>query len=698
MVLVLSFVLFSQASLNLDFLQPENLGQTLVFVALSVLIFLLFVALTFVLARNLLKLLAERRIGVLGSRFRTRMVVGGLVLSFLPTIFLFLFAYVLMNRTIDKWFSRPIDELREDTAHIAQLLSEYAARNANAEATTLANDPDVQAAFRARNFSALHHELDAYLPRLQGGFAVLLRTGRAAFTIGQPPGPLAPEVLTRALEMHAFQLGNLDYIAADVPVEDGRVLVALPLPARFKETLAHIDQSQRRYFELNQQRRQIRRLYMQLLLLLTVLMLFASTWLSLFMARLVTRPVAALAEATREISGGNLQYRVEVAAADELGELVSSFNRMAAELEHNREQLESSRAALETRRREIETILENIPTAVLSLDPHRRMMTSNEAFERMVPAAAAITNATLPQLFPAAVSADLERLLRRADRLGTAEQQMELNGLQVAVTVAPLQHDRARVGYVLVIEDLSDLLKAQKQLAWREVARRVAHEIKNPLTPIALSAERIRRHLDRPGPPDTASLAVMQGCAETITGAVETVRTLVDEFSTLARFPAAQPQPTNLNQVIESALGMFNGRLDDISLRTAFGSDLPPVMADPESIKRVVANLVDNAAEAMQDAVVREIFISTALVNEPEKDAVEIIVADTGHGVTAELKEKLFLPYFSTKDRGTGLGLAIVSRIVEEHQGTVRVEENQPVGTRFIVELPVAGAGATRHG
>jgi len=241
---------------------------------------------------------------------------------------------------------------------------------------------------------------------------------------------------------------------------------------------------------------------------------------------------------------------------------------------------------------------------------------------------------------------------------------------------------------VLVFEDLSDVLRAQRQTAWREVARRVAHEIKNPLTPIALSAERIRKHLDRGATPDAASLEVIHGCADTIANAVETVRALVNEFSTLARFPAAQPQPANINSIVESALGMFNGRLDGIQMRTLLSPDLPRVMADSEAMKLAVANLVDNAAEAVQDALVREIQISTALLS--SRDVVEIVVADSGHGVTPELKEKLFLPYFSTKKRGTGLGLAIVSRIIEDHHGSIRVEENQPVGAKFIVELPVA--------
>jgi nitrogen fixation/metabolism regulation signal transduction histidine kinase len=303
-----------------------------------------------------------------------------------------------------------------------------------------------------------------------------------------------------------------------------------------------------------------------------------------------------------------------------------------------------------------------------------------------------LIGATLQQVFPSEVLEDLELLLRRADRMSATTTQMEIvvqrAKLNVAVTVATLRHEGRDLGYVLVFEDLSDLLKAQKQAAWREVARRVAHEIKNPLTPIALSAERIRRHLDRGVPPDATSMDVLNGCAETIAGSVETLRTLVDEFSTLARFPTARPQPSNINSIVENTLTMFNGRLDGIQVRTFLAADLPRVMADPEAIKRALANLVDNAAEAMQGALLREVHISTAL--QASRDVVEITVADSGHGVTQELKERLFLPYFSTKKRGTGLGLAIVSRIIEDHHGSIRVEENRPVGARFVVELPVA--------
>jgi nitrogen fixation/metabolism regulation signal transduction histidine kinase len=287
--------------------------------------------------------------------------------------------------------------------------------------------------------------------------------------------------------------------------------------------------------------------------------------------------------------------------------------------------------------------------------------------------------------------------MRRADRMGIAGAQLEFernrggekDKVDIALTAASLASPDARYGsgHVLVFEDFSDLLKAQKQAAWQEVARRVAHEIKNPLTPISLSAERIKRYLDR-GATDANATEVMRSCATAITSNVETVRRLVNEFSSMARFPAPHPVQTDVNAVVKSALAMFDGRLDGIRIRTRLSQNLPLVLADAEGLKRVVANLVDNAAEAMTNSLLKEVTVSSVLLE--SRDAVEITVADTGSGITPEIKEKLFLPYFSTKNRGTGLGLAIVSRIVEEHQGSVRAEENSPAGARFIVEIPVA--------
>jgi two-component system nitrogen regulation sensor histidine kinase NtrY len=703
-------ILVAQASFNLKFISPDSNQQLFFFVTLTGLIFAAFVALSFVLGRNLLKLYAERRLGIAGSKFRTRLVVVNLLLSFLPVIAMFWFSYGLMNRSIDKWFSQPVEEVRADTAAMSALLFEYAGLNATSEAQSIAQSEEFRIAFLRGNSSAINDELQEHLPTLQGGFVVALTNGEVKAALNVPaawPQMKAGFPVEQALrgENPHFQWGTTEYVVGGAAAGDSTVLVAMPLPQKFAETARQIQESQQRYVELARQRKLVRRIYLGFLLLLTVLVLFASTWLALFLSKLVNRPVAAIAAGTEAISKGQLDYRVDIRATDELAELVQSFNSMAEQLESSRHQIEASsrelghaNEALEGRRRYIETVLESIPTGVVSIDGARRVTLANAAFSRMFhpdrpefASPAALANLPLRNLLPADVLDDLEPLLRRADRMGLTAANMEIAlphiKLNVAVTVAALEYPAQRLGYVLVFEDLSDLLRAQKQAAWREVAQRVAHEIKNPLTPIALSAERIHRHLARGSTPDAASVEVIRACADTINTAVQTVRSLVDEFSVLARFPASRPQPSSLNNLVESALSLFNGSLDGIRVHAQLAQDLPSVMADPEAIKRAVANLIDNAAEAMRESALKEITISTALV--ASRDAVELAISDTGHGVSRDVKERLFLPYFSTKQRGTGLGLAIVSRIVEDHNGSIRVEENKPVGSRFVIELPV---------
>ncbi len=710
---ILLTILFSQQAFNLTFLRPDTTSQALVFAALSALVFLLFLVLCLMLARILLKLAAERRGGVMGSKFRTKLVSGALVLSFGPVVFLFIFAYGLMNRSIDKWFSSPIEEVRRDTATVASTVAEYTLQNARAEAVSISISAETEKAFQSGKFAPLLAVFRLHEAPLQGGFALALldKELEASYHV-----PTTWPDLTHKLRLNEGGLNlptsvNLDgqeYLIGWQEVgKQGLIIVGMPMPRPLTNAIQQIEQSQQGYLLLAKERKRIRLTYMMLLLLITSVVLFAATWFAVFLSKFVTTPVAALAEATQEISKGNLDYRINVPATDELGQLVGSFNRMADDLRTYRQNIESSRqelasanAELEQRRRHIETILENIPTGVLSLDAIMRVTHANGALTRLFRPEAEngnniIRGAHIRDVFPQEVIDDLAHMLRKADRMGTTTSQLEIassgQNLNVAVTVASLKHESQRLGYVIVFEDLTDLLKAQRQMAWREVARRVAHEIKNPLTPIALSAQRIKRHLER-GTPDDASLAVIHGCADTIAGAVETVRTLVDEFSTMARFPAPQVRPADVNGIVHNALSMFEGRLDGVTVRTHLGSDLPKVMADAEALKRALANLVDNAAEALRETMVREIQISTSLLS--SRDMIEVVVADTGHGITSEVKEKLFLPYFSTKQRGTGLGLAIVSRIVEEHHGSIRVEENKPVGTKFIVELPVASEAA----
>ncbi len=579
-IFVLFAVIFSQAAFNLPFLQPNTSEETLIFVALSALIFLLFIGLTFVLLRTLLRLYAERKTGVLGSKYRSRMVLGALLLSLGPVILLFLFSYGLINRSIEKWFSKPVEDFQYRTNIIASLLTEYAANNAGAEATRIALDPDTQKSFATGDFTDAMNEFRRSDVTLQHGFVFALVNDHAEASYHAPEDwsllrhnlPLQP---SGAGDVKSFNVLGRTYVLGRAHVgSNGQILVGMPLPENYSATLRDIERSQQQYGDLRLQRRRVRQTYMGLLLLLTVAVLFAATWLALYLSKMVTQPLVALAEATHEISRGRLNYRVDVKAGSEIGQLVQSFNNMAADLEASRSNIEASQrelgnanVQLEQRTRHIETILESVPSGVLSLDASHKVLHANRAARRLMhlDESTPQPEQSLSDLFPDDAVLDLTHLLRKANRMGSATSQMDIVTprvtLNAAVTVAALDPptrgaaSQPRMGYVVVIEDLTDLLRAQKQTAWREVARRIAHEIKNPLTPIALSAERIRRHLERGAPPDAASLRIIRQCAETIRGSVETVRTLVDEFSALARFPASKPQPADMNSIVRAARG-----------------------------------------------------------------------------------------------------------------------------------------------
>jgi two-component system nitrogen regulation sensor histidine kinase NtrY len=470
------------------------------------------------------------------------------------------------------------------------------------------------------------------------------------------------------------------------------------MPAGLIATVERIRSSARDYWLLFRVRNRIRRTYLLLLVLLTTLTFFTSSWLALFLSKQVTKPVEALADAMGEVAAGHYAHRVHVDASEELTELASSFNRMAADLEGSRIQAEASKIqlsaanrALEERRGELETVLETIPSGVVTLDAEMKVLQANPAFQRLLGSKeyGDLSGRPLDLIFPMEIADEIDLLIRRSQRMGVAAAQLELprarGPLTVTATVAQLELENDRHGCILVLEDATELLRAQRQLAWKEVAQRVAHEIKNPLTPIQLSAERIRKHVDRP---NSESSAVVRKCSDVILGSVETMRTLVDQFAVLAQFPTSQPKITDLNGIVENALTLFAGRLANIRIIDRFGRHVPPVMADPEAMKRALANLIDNAAEAMQHSLLRELTIETSVI---EGSAMaEIVIADTGHGLNDEMRERLFLPYFSTKQRGTGLGLAIAAKIIQEHHGAIRAEKNWPAGAKFIIELPLA--------
>jgi len=643
-----------QVSFTFGEFGPTNTAETFLFWAVSTLIFLLTVTLGFMLFRETVKLYLERQRNREGSRIRSKLVFGALALSLLPVVFLFVFSYAVLNRNLDKWFSAPVEGMNIQLRDAAVGLGEEVQSRADALAHWLAMVPEVQ------NGTA--------------DFAKLCRENRIEeLRIDAPSGN---RVLCTSSATSSLFSSHAAFAGGTLMV---RVRPRVDVVEKQQEIQGYVN----RYNQLSADRRSLRYLYLLFQVLIALFILFVATWIALILAKQISIPISALLEAASQVRKGNLGHRVNVPANDEMASLVRGFNEMMHSLEDNSRELES-------RRRFTEAILESIPTGVISLTSDGRIQRVNRALRGLFPADQVERAATLGDLFPAEHAAELRYLMKRARRTGLAASQVDLEQpgqvLHLALTVSALPaHEPAAPGYVVVLEDTSEMLRAQKAEAWHEVARRIAHELKNPLTPIALSAERIARQLDR-GATTAESHRVLRECAATISREVESVKTLADEFSQFSRFPKAQVVPCDLNAVVRNGLDVFDGRLEGIEVRADLAPDLPRVNLDPDQFKRVVVNLVDNAAEAMRDAMVKRLMVVTRATS---ADSVELLVADTGCGISAGDKEKLFLPYFSTKGRGTGLGLAIVSHILTEHGGRIRVEDNRPAGTRFYVEVPV---------
>jgi two-component system, NtrC family, nitrogen regulation sensor histidine kinase NtrY len=658
-----------QGSFNLTQFGQGGPVQTLIFWAISSLNFVLMVTLGFILFRTAAKLYIERQSNREGSRIKSKLVIGALALSFLPVVFMVLWGVEVLNFNLKAWFSEPVKNQLAVFTKVSDLLKTELQEEVKVKATLLASLPETRQILESGRPNPGILDRFAKEQKVLSA-AIYPASGNAPLDLWGPELPVA---------------GDSRTVVARAPVINGTVTLGeVVLVSRMPVDVAKQQAEIRKYtaeFDQNQRNRKDYRLfYTMLLLLIALFVLYVATWMALFLAKQISVPITKLLDAAREVRKGNLKHRVQVRAIDELALLVKGFNQMTEELEANSQELDR-------RQRFTEAILESIPTGVLSIASDGSIQLANRALAKIFPDEQVARATRLEDLFSREDTAEIKYMMKRARRTGISSRQLELRigsrNVQIAVTVSALE-DKLTSGFVMVLEDTTELLRAQKAAAWHEVARRVAHEIKNPLTPIALSAERISRQIDRvdlaPG-----SARILHECAATISKSVESVKMLVDEFSRFARFPAAQPVRGDLNEQVSEALAVFNGRLDGIRIRTDFASGLPPVSLDREQFQRVVVNLVDNAAEAMQDSLVKELYIAT---QPGSSETVELIVADSGPGITTEDKEKLFLPYFSTKNRGTGLGLAIVNHILSEHQAHIRVEDNQPAGARFTVEIP----------
>ena len=707
-IALLLAAVFTLGSLTLPF-EPRQWNQVLVLYALSTFIVAALLVFGLILARSLLRLWAERRAGQPGSRFKTKMVLGAIAVSFLPVVFLFFISYALLNRTLVLWFPRPLEVATQSSRELLDDLNRSSHERLMRIAETMAENrtasPDAPRRFALAfgQGADLAWQTDADRKALRAalnpGFEPDL--ANASADESSPPVPSLARVLPGGAELWVY--GGKYFIGARAPYGAGYLMAGRVLPDDFARRLDVIEQQTIAYGLQRQQLRIYKTQLLLTLLLFTILLMFSATWFALFLSKQVTVPLQALAVATQEVTAGNFQARVDVQAQDELKTLVRSFNRMTGQLSDSRrkideftQSLQQAVQELDHRRTLMEAILENIPTAVVSIDETGTIARINAAAIRMFGAGSAQAPAIAGLMGEQAAHA-IRSLMRRSLRMGTATEELELTVggrlLHAAVTVSSLGPRRAKLGHVIVVDDLTDLLRAQKAAAWQEVAQRIAHEIKNPLTPIQLSAQRLSRHIDgrsasgahaRAHDPELVRL--VGECANLIEREVGTLQSLVSEFSQFARFPAAKLVETHLNEIVTEALAVFSGRLEGISVSTDLAPNLPAIRGDAEMLRRVVVNLIDNAAEAMEGSAVKQLLVRTRL--NTHRETVEITIADSGHGISPSDKDKLFLPHFSTKSRGTGLGLAIASRIVADHFGSIRVEDNSPVGSRFILQLP----------
>ena len=687
-------------------------NRVLLFVLWYVNVVLILIVL-FVLLRNLFKLVLERRHRILGSTFKLKLVATYVGLSLIPVLLLFAIATELLQGSIDRWFNTPLRPVLERGSAVAQALRDRVEQQNLRDAQRVLRETsglDLRAPAERQRLERLLAELHLDLLSVYEGSEFVQGVVNPQSGMKDLPEPRHAILEEAAAEGEAFQIdtppggrGKLLYAAAAAadggparPAARGArrtVVVAATLldPALAERTDRLIEDFQS-YRQLEVQKDDVRASHLLIFIMVTLVILLASSWVGLYLARRVTVPIQALAEGTRRISGGDLHHRVEVQADDELGVLVDSFNRMTGELANNKELLERgnrdltlSNQRLAAERALIAAVLQSVAAGVVSIDSEGRIFTCNEAALRLLrQREEEVVGRPVAEAWADPERRKLAALLAEPRPEGGKELHLFLGGewqtFEAKVTALEGAAGPPR-GRVLVLEDLTELIKAQQLAAWNEAARRIAHEIKNPLTPIRLAAERmLKKH--RQGEPGLAR-AIEDG-VEIIVREVATLQGMVDEFSRFARMPRPQPARADVPRLVAETLHLYQNLKPGVEVEARLDGDLTGVTLDAEQIKRALINLLDNAVEAT-DAPGR------VTVSAQRRDGhFAIKVADTGRGIPPEAKEKLFLPYFSTKGRGTGLGLAIVHRIVADHHGSIRVEDNHPRGTVFTVELPGA--------
>jgi len=663
--------------------------------------YLLLATVIFMTARSLWKLSIERKRGVLGARFRTKLVAAFVSLSFIPPILLFVIGTGMFTRSIERLFSLKIENSLQDSVAVAEAYYDRLREQAYDFGRQISGQM-TEERLLTRFESAVVKEYLAKKAAEYGLGAVELFTAPRERTITVVTGKFPAKTFSSTsadLSARAFDgketAATIDLkkkgeiVRALVPVyasaEDRSVAAVVSVSYYVPQSLsAKSDEIRSGYAQYRSSLRgkePIKFAYRMAFLTVTLALLLAAIWVALRVAAGITVPITKLAEGTAAVAAGKFDYVIDETTGDEVGVLIGSFNKMTRELKHSREQLEQEVSYKQT-------ILSNVDTGVVSMDRTGRITTINRAASEILAVREEeVLDKRYDEAFAFIEFGPIRNLFRRLEEgHGRAEEEIELNVrgriLTVRMRISTLRDGSgAPIGSVITFDDLTELIRAKKAETWQDVARRIAHEFKNPLTPIKLSAERLRKkHAE--GAPDFNT--VFDECSRTIVQEADGLRKLVDEFANFARMPGSNPVPQPLAPVIESAAQLYAGAHKDITLIREFASGMPDVVLDAEQMKRVFINLFENAVEAMGGT--GRIWVAARMT---PGGMARIEVADEGPGIAAEDIPRLFQPDFSRKKKKSGLGLAIVLRIVKDHNGVIRVEQNSPKGARFLIELPV---------
>jgi len=675
--------------------------------------FILIILLIFLIIRNLVKLIFERRRGIMGSRLRTKLVVAFIGLSLIPTVVLFVVSIQFLSYSIENWFSIKMGSALNVSLEVAQDYYQQFSDSTREHAAQIAaaiTDNKLYEKKQAELLKTLLAERQKDLDL--GSVTVSLDNRKKSIFLEDPEHPDIPplelspktreDIYTGKTLSTVESTGTGELVSGIVPLYSnfkpreviGTVVVGHYINKAVMDKLSIISRSAEEYKQLRLLKGPIKISYIIMLSIVTLFIIFSATWFGLFLARGITGPIQDLAEATNRVSRGDLNHHIDVLSEDEIGILVDSFNKMTKDLKDRSEELELANMDLEQRRQYMATVLRNVSAGVVSIDKNDVITTINRAAERLLEIKTdKILNRPYREVmnpeYMKLVTEFLKDLEESGEDFAARQEQLTVKDrmLTVLVSVAILRDDTNNyMGMVVVFEDITELQKTERVAAWREVARRIAHEIKNPLTPVRLCAERLQRRYGDKIEGDDQS--VFQECTGTIINQVDVMKNLVDEFSQFARMPVAKLVSSDLVAVIEDSIVLFQGAHKGITYRFQSEGDIPPMKIDAEQIKRVMVNLLDNASYAITSkGQGGEITVSASYDGTRKRTVVE--VKDDGPGIAPQDKMRLFEPYFSTKKSGSGLGLAIVNSIISDHNGSVSVKDNVPAGTIVSFELPL---------